>query len=170
VQWPVTEGGNGHYYEYVQPLTTPSIRWTQALDAAAARTFMGVPGHLATVTSGAEREFLLDEVVHNAASPQVWLGGVQAPGVTTPAAGWSWITGETWGYTAWATGEPNDFGGPGGEQYLSMDTYLTGAWNDNTDLGVPSAYVVEYAVPEPGPAAGLSVAAGAMLIRRRRRA
>jgi hypothetical protein len=172
VQWPVSEGGNGHYYEYVQPPPPipPSIRWTEALDAAAARTFMGVPGHLATVTSDAERRFLSTQVVKGVPNPQVWIGGVQASGVAAPAAGWSWITGEPWAYTAWASGEPNDWFGPLTERYLSMDTYLSGAWNDNTEQGVPSAYVVEYAVPEPASAAVPFIAAAATLIRRRRHA
>jgi hypothetical protein len=178
VQWPVADGGNGHYYEYVNPAATPSITWTEARAAAAARTFMGVGGHLATLTSDAERLFVFDQY-HSVPSPQSWIGGVQAPGAATPAAGWMWVTGEPWGVTDWAPGEPNDWPNTienGGEQYLSMLNYgggtdpTRGAWNDNTDRGVPSAYIVEYPVlPEPASAALIGLAAGVLLPRRPRR-
>jgi len=170
VQWPVSEGGNGHFYEHVNPQRTPSITWTEARDDAAAHTFMGVAGHLATVTSEAERTYLFNQFSVRPSSSQVWIGGVQAPGVTTPTAGWSWVTGEPWDYTAWVAGEPNDWFA--NERYLSMLTYLqagsvAGAWNDNDIRGIASAYLVEYAVaPEPGSAAALAVAAGMMLTRR----
>lgn len=172
VQWPVSEGGTGHFYEYVNPQRTPSITWTEARDEAAARTFMGAAGHLATVTSDGERQFLFDQF-SNVPSSEVWIGGVQAPGVTTPAGGWSWVTGEPWAFTAWAANEPNDW--VGNEQHLSMYTFLSGgsvagAWNDNFERGVPSGYLVEYPVlPEPGSAAALGVAAGILLTRRMRR-
>jgi hypothetical protein len=174
VQWPVSEGGNGHFYEQVNSERTPSITWTEARDEAAAHTFMGVAGHLATVTSEAERTYLFNQFsVVRPSSSQLWIGGVQAPDAAAPTAGWSWVTGEPWDYTAWVAGEPNDWFG--NEQYLSMLTYLqagsvAGAWNDNSDRGIPSAYLVEYPVmPEPGSAAAMVFAAGVMLTRCRRR-
>src|SRR5688500_9048970 len=54
VQWPAAQGGNNHYYEWV-----PSgfITWNNASVGAAARTFGGVNGHLATMTTLAENTF-----------------------------------------------------------------------------------------------------------------
>src|SRR6185312_3421838 len=46
-QWSVSDGGNGHYFEFVQQQLT----WSQANAAAQLRTFNGVNGHLATDTS-----------------------------------------------------------------------------------------------------------------------
>jgi hypothetical protein len=107
----VSEGGNGHYYErvYGGRLST----WPYARDAAASSSLLGVPGHLATVTSEAERQFITR---HLEAQPDVfpfihelWIGGQQSGSARTTTAGWSWVTGEPWGYTAWDSDEPNDF-------------------------------------------------------------
>lgn len=35
-EWPLAQGGNGHFYEYVN---TPTPSWNAALDAAQLRTF-----------------------------------------------------------------------------------------------------------------------------------
>ena len=41
-----------------------------------------------------------------------WLGGYQDPADTPAAdANWNWVTGESWGYTDWYPGNPDDFGG-----------------------------------------------------------
>jgi hypothetical protein len=177
VQWPVSEGGNGHYYEWVPAGRTPSITWTEARDEAAAASFMGVAGHLATITSDAESQFLGSQFRNS--SFQLWIGGVQATGAATPASGWTWITGEPWDFTSWNAGEPNDWPTQnvedGQEQYLSMTPFVTGGrgatvWNDNTPRGVPSSYLVEYPVlPEPASAALMGLAAGVLLTRRPRR-
>jgi hypothetical protein len=177
VEWPVAEGGNGHLYEYVIPPNQPPlISWTGARDAAAAaaRSQAGMPGHLATITSDAERLFLATHFSSGAAAGlDAWIGGFQPPGMA-PAAGWTWITGEPWSFTAWRSGEPNDSNGGGDEQYLSTST--TGApvnwlWNDNRINGVPAAYFVEYEppLPEPTAAAALFAATGLALMRRRRK-
>ena len=177
VHWPVSEGGNGHYYDYV--LRTASFTWTAARDEAAATSFMGVSGHLATITSDAESQFLGNQFRHP--TFDVWVGGVQAPGAATPASGWSWITAEPWDFTSWNAGEPNDWPTrdveDGQEQYLSVITYFTGGrgatvWNDNDLQGVPLGYVVEYPAlpaPEPASAALMGLAAGVALTRRPRR-
>ena len=58
IQWTFEDGGNGHYYEYV----TGKMRWTEANAAAEASVFAGVHGHLATITSDPEKEFLRTQV------------------------------------------------------------------------------------------------------------
>lgn len=45
VQWPLSEGGNGHFYEFVD---MHGVLWTQARDGAAAMSWSGASGHLAT--------------------------------------------------------------------------------------------------------------------------
>ncbi len=58
------------------------------------------------------------------------------------------------GYANWASGEPNDTGGPGMEQYLGLgllDYIPTPTWNDEGNAGLIAGYVVEYertGVPE----------------------
>lgn len=146
---------NGHHYEF-RAFTGGS--WTQARSAAESLTFAGKQGHLATVTSQQETDFIAAQIPLAIAN-NAWLGGFQnpaAPDYAEPAGGWQWVTGETWSYTNWAGPEPNNFGG---EDKLHIYGTLYGNfWNDIVDnSGIPQGYVVEYddllsssAVPEPG--------------------
>jgi hypothetical protein len=170
VEWKVEDGGNGHYYELVRPGTNPGPSWTAARDAAAAMSFGGAAGHLATVTSAAEHQFINEQFPPFTVI--AWIGGVQDPDPTPGTGadqGWSWITGEPWAYAAWLNGEPNDWNGSD-ERYLSMWVGLGGSldtWNDNSDLGTPTGYVVEFPiVPEPTSAALLLTLGGLALLRR----
>src|SRR3954453_18984774 len=56
VHWATSDGGNGHAYEFVDFGANTS--WTTARDYAAARCYLGSGGHLVTITSQAESEFL----------------------------------------------------------------------------------------------------------------
>jgi hypothetical protein len=55
IQWTTASGGNGHWYE----LSTDSALWSAARTASLGRTFMGMSGYLATVTSAGEDSFIL---------------------------------------------------------------------------------------------------------------
>lgn len=104
---------NGHSYQ----------RFDTVMDWMAAKTFCEAKGaHLATITTSAEHDF----VTANFLSRYVWLGGSDAAAEGT----WTWITGETWSYSNWGSGEPNNGYGRG-EHYLST-TPLDGGikWND----------------------------------------
>lgn len=52
---PMLFAGTGNYYDFV---SAPNINWIVARDAAAGTTFLGVSGHLATITSEAENDFI----------------------------------------------------------------------------------------------------------------
>ena len=148
VSWQVADGGNGHYYDYV----AGRLRWSEARAAAEASTFMGVPGHLATITSEAEKEFMRTEVPKP--SYRAWIGGFQdtsAPDYSEPRGGWSWVTREPRDYTHWASPEPNEF--RRGENFLEIDRAASSpdsfGWSDQEDFeSTNSGYYVEYAVPE----------------------
>jgi hypothetical protein len=154
VQWKVSEGGNGHWYRFVNDL---NISWTNARHASEL-----VGGHLATTTSKAEFDWLFAQLNPNedawiqigpGAGP--YLGGFRTG--SDPSAGWSWVTGEPWTYERWVPGEPTGCGcGPGGcttdERYLHIErTNATAAsWNDIDDSGgsagcgrFVSGYVIE---------------------------
>ena len=143
VQWREADGGNGHWYMAVRPFGTVTD-WEMARAYASARG-----GYLMTVTSAGEQA-LLERLFAGSASCQgdfsgVFLGGRQPTG-NAAGANWGWITGEPWGYTNWASSEPNDFGGfP--EDYLMMVTQDM-RWYDIVLGGVfaPCAYsaVVEW--------------------------
>lgn len=83
---------NEHYYAVVNQVTS----WQQARALAKGMVFMGVHGHLATITSEAENTFVTTELGGTAGA---WLGGRQLPRSSEPAGGWQWITGEPWAYT-----------------------------------------------------------------------
>lgn len=155
-EWPIADGGNGHFYEQVKD----SASWTDARDAAASRTYQGVSGYLATIGSALENQFLVDhfEVDHD------WIGGFQFDKLDEPAGDWRWVTDESWSYTNWfAPQEPNESGGP--EDYAIFvgsdhsDGTLEGQWQDWKLFGdfqphrvAPLGYFVEYEstiVPEP---------------------
>jgi len=131
---------SGHYYKVIN--TGSAITWTDARDAAAAMDPIVLGGntywpHLATITSDGEQTFLEGL---SGADTYLWLGGYQEPGLSEPAGGWTWITGESFVYENWIVGEPNNNGGS--ENYLEWNA---GGWNDaNVDSGRVVGYIVEY--------------------------
>ena len=137
---PVLNPANGHFYEAV---AVASILWIDAKAAAESRTFNGIQGHLATITSQEENDFIVSNFpdavdVNN----NYWLGGFQPPGSPEPSGGWEWVTGEPFVYTNWASGEPNDV--RGGEDSLHFWKPI-GKWNDDSGtMGGNIGYVVEY--------------------------
>ncbi len=133
---PVWNPENGHYYE---AMATDNIGWTASRDAAAARSYAGCAGHLATITKPEEMAFIVTNFPQ-AMSRSYYLGGYQLPASKEPDGGWTWITGEPWEYTGWAPGEPNN-NGPAPEAYLQL---CPGGWNDTWERAWYYGYVVEY--------------------------
>jgi hypothetical protein len=137
-EWPVFGGGNGHFYELKQP--PGGINWTNANTAAQASTFRGVNGHLATVTSAAENNFIISRMAGWA-----WIGLSDAavPGT------YAWVTGEPFSYTNWEQGQPTQ----NGEHYVHYSDALgSWRWNDLTNVTAypgpqPLGYLVEYPLP-----------------------
>jgi len=145
---------NGHYYAYVQSaiaLTWQEAKATAALVAAPAANYST---YLATVTSQAERDFisnLTPSTAYTSGKWGPWLGAFQDrndPTFSEPAGGWHWVTGEPWGYTAWALGEPNSPPGVS-EDFLHLVNYMpnspVGSWNDYSNDPV-STYGSSYGV------------------------
>ncbi|HKQ50664.1 MAG TPA: hypothetical protein VJZ71_21515 [Phycisphaerae bacterium] len=149
VLWSSLNGGNDHYYERVDDL---GLTWDQARVAAENRTYSGVDGYLATITSAAENGFIINNL-GGAALIKYSLGGFQISESQEPAGGWQWVTGEPWSYTNWAPGEPNNSGPFGPESALTFRGDVNpaiGLWNDVTqNHPLDGGYVVEYPTPEP---------------------
>ena len=153
---PILNPDNGHYYEAVY---TDGISWEEANANAQTRSFMGMFGHLATITSETEQAFLfsnfpviLDE--------HLWLGGFQPADSPEPAGGWSWITGESFTYVNWGSGEPNNAGDENALEFRS-----DGSWNDiaSDNTLFNGGYLVEYdefSSPVPIPPAALLLGSG----------
>ena len=97
IYWDPAEGGNGHWYARFDE---PQLTWFEARDRA-----LSLGGYLVTVVSEQEEEFrnrLFVDGVQNVP----WIGAYKP----SQGAGWTWVTGEPWGYTNWALDEPNNSG------------------------------------------------------------
>jgi hypothetical protein len=142
----------GHYYEYIPSL---GITWTSANTSANARTYFGLQGYLATLTSQSEADFSGSQ-----AAGTGWIGGSDA----ATEGVWLWVTGPEagtnfWNGTAagsspnfafWNTGEPNQSGDEDYAHITHPNVNPNGSWNDLTNTGAasgdyqPQGYVVEY--------------------------
>lgn len=159
-------GFNGHYYEVIE---TPDndIGWEQARDIAFGMTHTDNStiylGHLATVASQGENDFITNLLGESENKDTYFLGGYQTPQTDESTlarrkADWHWVTGENWDFTKWRTGEPNNtYSGGGSEEHLEIFSTQGGLWNDvqSVDGRGRWGYVVEYEiasfapVPEP---------------------
>mgnify|MGYP003649114469 FL=1 len=144
----------GHYYEYIPAL---GITWTNARDAAAARTFYGMQGYLATILSQDESDLLGSQ------SPGAgWIGASDAAvedvwrWVTGPEAGLQFWQGQAGGtavggaFEFWNGGEPNNSGNEDYAHITAPGVGVAGSWNDLSNTGAangdyqPKGYLVEY--------------------------
>jgi hypothetical protein len=146
---PVFNPVNGHWYQQIR---VPSgITWAEARSAAEAMLFAGYRGHLATMNSREENDFVWNSVLNGTSPlPQYWIGGFQdptAPDYREPGGGWRWVTGEPWDHTRWNAGEPNNAGSENALEFLHG-----GVWNDGNGAGANRSYIVEYE-PAPVPSA-----------------
>ncbi|MFS4417090.1 C-type lectin domain-containing protein [Maribacter sp. 2307ULW6-5] len=146
-----------HYYEFVPDA---GITWSDALTAAANRTYFGLQGYLVTLTSQEEADFAGAQ-----ASGFGWIGATDE----VVEGQWRWASGPEQGtlfwtglangteitYANWNGGEPNNVGS-NGEDYAHIAAASVirggapiGAWNDLPNRGGGGAYasqgyVVEY--------------------------
>lgn len=153
-RWAPGDGGNGHWYEFVDTWVTA----TEAFDLAAANHWMGQQGHLATVTSAGENSF----VASLAGGQLAWLGGSDDGAAVND---WTWRAGpeagQAFSYTNWNSGEPNNC--CGGENYVHINWGGLGLWNDHggpSSVGQSNGYLVEYSAPIPEPTTALLWLAG----------
>lgn len=151
-QWSSSVGGNDHWYDVVLEQPETYLRWEDARSAAEARG-----GHLATLTSAAESNFVWG-LLADLNFSSYWLGGYriqpdQKLGNVDDAgssAHWSWVTGEAWEYYNWEVGEPNN--GVGRTQNYLHYWRSDGKWDDMENGRYMAGYVVESEtapVPEP---------------------
>jgi flagellin len=143
--------GATSYYEVVN---SGSIVWSNARAGALSRTFNGLTGYLANLSSTNESNFIQSKLSNDGwigASDQgtegtwKWMDGPEA-GLTFWVAGTGNVAGGagqvTTAYSNWAAGEPNDAGASGEDYAYAIGG---GNWNDYsaTNAG-PTAYIVEY--------------------------
>ena len=139
IEWPVSAGGNGHFY---LPVSVQNLITWQDCKAAAESE----GGYLVTITSAAENTFVYNLIE----APQYWsyggslgpgLGGYQPPGAPEPAGGWTWVSGEPWTFSNWVGGQPDNGDSPSED----MVHFLRGGvWNDKLSTSAFFAgYVAE---------------------------
>jgi hypothetical protein len=144
--WSHPDGSIHYYWTLADP---GGIAWAAAEDSAEK-----FGGYLATLTSQAENDFVHSLVSswsywHKRSSPRVWagpwLGGRQRAGAPEPDSGWEWITGESFDYSNWSSGQPNNYGGQDAIHFGESPYCWLSTWNDVSSLDtVIRGYVVEF--------------------------
>jgi Ca2+-binding RTX toxin-like protein len=141
----------GKFYQFVPTGAT----WAEARDIAANMRVNGVPGHLVTITSQAENDFVFGLTNGTWA----WLGGSDAGS----EGNWKWETGQESGqqfsqveksvngsFQNWSNGEPNNWGAAK-ENFATM--WGGGKWNDlSGDAKI--GFVVEWGIKDVSDSAG----------------
>ncbi len=150
----------GHYYEYVANL---GISWRDARIAAEQRTYYGLQGYLATLSSFEEAQLCGEQ-----ADGAGWIGGTDE----TTEGIWKWVAGPeglsggvvfwnggasgfTTNFANWNNNQPDNAHGGVGEDYVHItdpSVGIRGAWNDLRVDGDPQevweyhpkGYIVEY--------------------------
>lgn len=143
---------NGHYYQWIP---VRHIDFDNALSWSTDCHFAGRRGHLATIASQQENDFLSN---HRQLIGSAWIAATdrEQEGV------WKWIAGEEagqtfyiagddageHGFTQWAENEPND---RDNEDFAVFGWMSEANWNDlGTETGSVQGFLVEYDnLPEP---------------------
>lgn len=156
---------NGHFY--IAPPET-YLTWVDARDAAAAMTYNGLNGYLATITSQEENNF----VANYSGGADIWFGATSELDYVNPLlpaeeqyvddndiqGDWYWGTGPEAGtlfseglgspvtvpgqYASWAPDEPNDAGFE--RCAVTNWSFASGLWNDLACDGYLLRFVVEF--------------------------
>lgn len=154
----------GHFYQYIPDL---GITWTSAKIAAEARTYYGLKGYLATITSAEEAKLSGEQ-----AAGAGWIGGSD----TASEGVWKWVTGpengtvfwnglangSTPNFAFWNSGEPNQAGDEDYAHVTAPSVGKLGSWNDLSNTGStsgdyqPKGYIVEYGSTPGDPVLNLS--------------
>jgi len=122
----LTIEGTPHTYQFI----SGGFTWHAAKADAEARG-----GHLATIAS-AEENALVAATITGPNVDHAWLGGTDEGHEDS----WSWVTGETWGYDSWGSGQPDNQGG--NQDYLVC--FPSGVWDDKQNNNSnPDGYVLE---------------------------
>ena len=145
VEWEVSAGGNGHFYEAI--LSPGPINWQTARNDAISKG-----GELVSISSASENSFvfgLIDApeywVLAGPHNFGPWIGAYQVDSSSEPAGNWAWSDATAWGHTSWASGQPDNAGlVEDHAHYFVASNSRNSTWNDWTGGGLLiKAYVLE---------------------------
>ena len=126
---------NGHEYQFI----AEDMTWEEAREDCMRRG-----GHLVTITSAEEQEFLKNTFMNVSGSSMLgWIGAYSDAYYGGTPDYWCWVTLEEWNYTNWGDGEPSF------TDELEFFPHFRGdmTWNDasNEDPGKSQyGYICEY--------------------------
>ena len=114
--YPIASGEySGHYYS----IFNDDLSWEQAKTACEK---MG--GHLVSVNSSGENTFLT-KLISKTDKGNYWIG------CSNTSGSWKWVTGESFSFTKWASGQPSGGSEHYGEMYaVAKGSAGVGQWND----------------------------------------
>jgi hypothetical protein len=145
--------GSGFLAEETDPKT--GIRYGLALATtwtAAEALAASVGGHLASIASQAENDFIQATFgSFGGIDRRLWIGFTDRDG----EGDWQWSDGREVAFTNWNGGEPNNSGGV--EHYAEM-LGSNGRWNDIADSGSGFPHLAVIRIGEGGPGPGGCVA------------
>ena len=165
IEWPVSEGGNGHRYA----LTSVEGSWEDAEEEA-----VGINAHLVTINNADEDYFLGNHEAFPIAAywigftdqfeegHWVWIGEVENPGEHWDGGWWEDGNPNSTSYVNWALGEPNN--GGGAEDWGTITDHTERDWND---LRWDASLYGIIEVPEPA-TLSLLLFGGIVALKRRR--
>ncbi|MBL9163752.1 MAG: hypothetical protein JNL18_13555 [Planctomycetaceae bacterium] len=93
----VRNPANGHYYELIK-FRSGTLTFAESIAAAGAKSYQGIPGHLVTITSQAEQDFI-DYTFRAGFDRDVWMGASDS----AIEGEWRWVTGPEAGQLFWRT-------------------------------------------------------------------
>ena len=148
VQWKVSDGGNGHWYQLVRTgKNAQHWFWSTAAAAANARG-----AHLVTFSSDFESSAVYLRLgLATATNCVAWIGFMQIPGSAEPGGGWRWVTMEPTEFLNWKPGYPDDSGCSIAGEHQDFAVIGSGGdprWDDSGDPTAECPYGVPFAVIE----------------------
>jgi hypothetical protein len=171
VEWTTASGGNGHFYERVEQT---GLTYGQAVTAAAARSFNGLPGHLVvfeTPTYAAEFNFVDANVyAPGVTESRTYWAGAGWDGLGNNRGGWQWVDGSTVPTSITNGWNIDQFegAGPEGISFFQSGSHTLWDYIQTNSSGFVNGFVVEYqTVPEPVGAMTLGGVASASFLMRR---
>ena len=127
-EWDQIDDGSDMYNGHKYKLFDDSMTWTEAKAYCES-----LGGHLVTITTGDEQQFIIDRLIPQGVKNTYFIGLSK----DDEQSEWKWVTGEEVDYTNWDRGEPNH----ANETVVHMYAHTgnVGTWNNTLNYVSGSA-------------------------------